>query len=94
MRCWVRLARLLRPLRITLPPLVGLALAAGGWATAAADGPVDAGPVAAGSVPDERTVGEPDAPGMMLLLQQEIVDRKSTRLNSSHIPLSRMPSSA
>ena len=24
----------------------------------------------------------------------EVVDRKSTRLNSSHIPLSRMPSSA
>ena len=29
------------------------------------------------------------APGILLLL-----DRKSTRLNSSHIPLSRMPSSA
>ena len=31
------------------------------------------------------------------LLEQEqkaVVDRKSTRLNSSHIPLSRMPSSA
>ena len=25
---------------------------------------------------------------------REILDRKSTRLNSSHIPLSRMPSSA
>ena len=27
-------------------------------------------------------------------LQRQILDRKSTRLNSSHIPLSRMPSSA
>ena len=26
--------------------------------------------------------------------EQELLDRKSTRLNSSHIPLSRMPSSA
>mgnify|MGYP003340941481 CR=1 FL=1 len=26
--------------------------------------------------------------------QPELLDRKSTRLNSSHIPLSRMPSSA
>ena len=26
--------------------------------------------------------------------QIELIDRKSTRLNSSHIPLSRMPSSA
>ena len=29
-----------------------------------------------------------------LLTQQGMQDRKSTRLNSSHIPLSRMPSSA
>ena len=28
------------------------------------------------------------------LLRKSILDRKSTRLNSSHIPLSRMPSSA
>ena len=27
-------------------------------------------------------------------LTQNVIDRKSTRLNSSHIPLSRMPSSA
>ena len=27
-------------------------------------------------------------------INKEILDRKSTRLNSSHIPLSRMPSSA
>ena len=27
-------------------------------------------------------------------LAKDILDRKSTRLNSSHIPLSRMPSSA
>ena len=26
--------------------------------------------------------------------REDVVDRKSTRLNSSHIPLSRMPSSA
>ena len=26
--------------------------------------------------------------------QRQLADRKSTRLNSSHIPLSRMPSSA
>ena len=30
----------------------------------------------------------------VILKQPIIVDRKSTRLNSSHIPLSRMPSSA
>ena len=29
-----------------------------------------------------------------VVAKQNIVDRKSTRLNSSHIPLSRMPSSA
>ena len=29
-----------------------------------------------------------------LLQTSEVIDRKSTRLNSSHIPLSRMPSSA
>ena len=29
-----------------------------------------------------------------LLAEHDLVDRKSTRLNSSHIPLSRMPSSA
>ena len=33
--------------------------------------------------------------GMGLTLDEELTrDRKSTRLNSSHIPLSRMPSSA
>ena len=31
---------------------------------------------------------------IMCVLYTEDVDRKSTRLNSSHIPLSRMPSSA
>ena len=30
----------------------------------------------------------------LLLRQEKEEDRKSTRLNSSHIPLSRMPSSA
>ena len=29
-----------------------------------------------------------------LVFKDEVLDRKSTRLNSSHIPLSRMPSSA
>ena len=32
--------------------------------------------------------------GCIELYDQEGADRKSTRLNSSHIPLSRMPSSA
>ena len=32
--------------------------------------------------------------GILLQIQHEVEDRKSTRLNSSHIPLSRMPSSA
>ena len=31
---------------------------------------------------------------VVLLIASQIADRKSTRLNSSHIPLSRMPSSA
>ena len=30
----------------------------------------------------------------LLLMQQPVADRKSTRLNSSHVALSRMPSSA
>ena len=34
------------------------------------------------------------ADGVFLTLRGELPDRKSTRLNSSHIPLSRMPSSA
>ena len=33
-------------------------------------------------------------PNLNLSFSQEVIDRKSTRLNSSHIPLSRMPSSA
>ena len=32
--------------------------------------------------------------GATKLFENEQIDRKSTRLNSSHIPLSRMPSSA
>ena len=40
-------------------------------------------------------LGGPKALGAELLeLSSEKRDRKSTRLNSSHIPLSRMPSSA
>ena len=35
-----------------------------------------------------------DTKGIGLVGTQAITDRKSTRLNSSHIPLSRMPSSA
>ena len=33
-------------------------------------------------------------PGVRHFIEYELPDRKSTRLNSSHIPLSRMPSSA
>ena len=33
-------------------------------------------------------------PAAQALYQSMVEDRKSTRLNSSHIPLSRMPSSA
>ena len=33
-------------------------------------------------------------PGLVMCLGLFLADRKSTRLNSSHIPLSRMPSSA
>ena len=36
----------------------------------------------------------PDGTDRWKFLDFEIPDRKSTRLNSSHIPLSRMPSSA
>ena len=38
--------------------------------------------------------GEVKADDMILLTENEPSDRKSTRLNSSHNPLSRMPSSA
>ena len=41
---------------------------------------------------DSGTAIVPGKPDESVLLQR--VDRKSTRLNSSHIPLSRMPSSA
>ena len=34
------------------------------------------------------------SPDFWMNLQMNVEDRKSTRLNSSHIPLSRMPSSA
>ena len=40
-----------------------------------------------GVAPQKAISGEPKSP-------VEGLDRKSTRLNSSHIPLSRMPSSA
>ena len=35
-----------------------------------------------------------DSGGNSIYIDQTNADRKSTRLNSSHIPLSRMPSSA
>ena len=35
-----------------------------------------------------------DIDGLSSFMRRHLVDRKSTRLNSSHIPLSRMPSSA
>ena len=45
-----------------------------------------------------RSHDEPDAvavaPDLVVRLNESLLDRKSTRLNSSHIPLSRMPSSA
>ena len=46
--------------------------------------------------PPQDLVAEQGVLGGMLLSKDAIadVDRKSTRLNSSHIPLSRMPSSA
>mgnify|MGYP003346131012 CR=1 FL=1 len=44
---------------------------------------------------DPRIAKERDAiPGFVQMGLKELRDRKSTRLNSSHIPLSRMPSSA
>ena len=54
--------------------------------------------------PDEQEIEVPEvsvraerpmaASSQQFIPDKEIVDRKSTRLNSSHIPLSRMPSSA
>ena len=41
----------------------------------------------------ERRLGEM-LPGLPWQVRNQARDRKSTRLNSSHIPLSRMPSSA
>ena len=51
------------------------------------------------SVLFNNTTGAPNSSirtlvGMMILKESSQQDRKSTRLNSSHIPLSRMPSSA
>ena len=58
-------------------------------------------PVILPNVPSAKTKNSPRYPGSVILnpeYQDKIVqypgDRKSTRLNSSHIPLSRMPSSA
>ena len=38
--------------------------------------------------------GDVDKTVRVVVLFRAVLDRKSTRLNSSHIPLSRMPSSA
>ena len=46
-------------------------------------------------VPDEQELeGLKKATEESEKLKEQMKDRKSTRLNSSHIPLSRMPSSA
>ena len=50
------------------------------------------GPAVAGNVGDD--VGRTDDPVRMYLREMGSVDRKSTRLNSSHTDISRMPSSA
>ena len=42
----------------------------------------------------KNSIWDYDRPHLNILKQEIIEDRKSTRLNSSHIPLSRMPSSA
>ena len=41
-----------------------------------------------------QIIDHPDVKRMLVTMKSTIEDRKSTRLNSSHIPLSRMPSSA
>ena len=44
---------------------------------------------------DQGAVGRtPQAHGAILVPTEDTLDRKSTRLNSSHMPVSRMPSSA
>ena len=47
---------------------------------------------------EKRYQGQRDIPlsaaGRAMLCRADITDRKSTRLNSSHLKLSRMPSSA
>ena len=42
----------------------------------------------------QRQLVDRDLPKIVPALEKYLEDRKSTRLNSSHIPLSRMPSSA
>ena len=46
------------------------------------------------TAPDGTVLCPGDAYGQAIAALEIIEDRKSTRLNSSHIPLSRMPSSA
>ena len=46
------------------------------------------------SVPDLPTIAEAGVPGFALDQWYGLIDRKSTRLNSSHVSESRMPSSA
>ena len=50
-------------------------------------------PIFIGDVKEQLHIGFED-PAEAVGTEEEILDRKSTRLNSSHIPLSRMPSSA
>ena len=45
-------------------------------------------------LPQERAVFNPDRRAVRFLAMRFAADRKSTRLNSSHIQKSRMPSSA
>ena len=50
--------------------------------------------VAANSKPWEKVAVGKNMEYVLEVIRAEGTDRKSTRLNSSHIPLSRMPSSA
>ena len=50
--------------------------------------------ITAGAVDLDREGRDPAYVESIVKRSQKIVDRKSTRLNSSHLKLSRMPSSA
>ena len=70
--------------------VVALALAGACPAVAQAPNPVDAGALVVSE--QDHVLGQPDAP--ITIVEYASLDRKSTRLNSSHIQKSRMPSSA